>query len=155
QQLARRRATVRERGGRLRSVQRESDRPRRDGGIQQEVVERNSPCARRRGARRGAVLCGVVLLSVHIEARGAPANEWPTYGHDPGGMPYSPLPQIDPSNVSGLQTAWTYSMRPAEAPAAAEAADDSARRAAEGVPSVARRRSRLGSSQATPLVIDG
>jgi quinoprotein glucose dehydrogenase len=96
----------------------------------------------------------MVLLCAHLEARGAPSTEWPTYGHDPGGMRYSPLVQIDVSNVAKLQSAWTYSMRPTDAPVA-EAADDSARRAAEGVPGVQRRRNRLGGSQATPLVIGG
>jgi quinoprotein glucose dehydrogenase len=33
---------------------------------------------------------------------------WPNYGRDPGGMRYSPLKQIDASNVSKLKVAWTY-----------------------------------------------
>jgi quinoprotein glucose dehydrogenase len=33
---------------------------------------------------------------------------WPTYGSDPGGTRYSPAQQIDRSNVSKLQLAWTY-----------------------------------------------
>ena len=49
----------------------------------------------------------------------APSNEWPTYGHDPGGMRFSPLTQITPANVSQLQVAWVYHMRPAQPPAAA------------------------------------
>jgi quinoprotein glucose dehydrogenase len=44
------------------------------------------------------------------------ASEWPTYGHDPGGMRYSPLTQITPENVATLQPAWVYHMKP---PAAA------------------------------------
>ena len=43
----------------------------------------------------------------------APSTEWPTYGHDPGGMRFSPLTQITPANVSQLQVAWVYHMRPA------------------------------------------
>ncbi|MEP6716746.1 MAG: PQQ-binding-like beta-propeller repeat protein [Terriglobia bacterium] len=35
-------------------------------------------------------------------------KDWPTYGHDPGGMRYSPLTQIDVNNVSKLHRAWTY-----------------------------------------------
>src|SRR5437868_2631246 len=35
-------------------------------------------------------------------------NEWPVYGHDPGGMRYSPLAQIDTRNVARLSRAWTY-----------------------------------------------
>jgi quinoprotein glucose dehydrogenase len=33
---------------------------------------------------------------------------WPTYGGDPGGTRYSPLTQISPVNVRGLQVAWTF-----------------------------------------------
>ena len=35
-------------------------------------------------------------------------NDWPAYGHDPGGMRYSPLSQINTSNVGKLRRAWTY-----------------------------------------------
>jgi quinoprotein glucose dehydrogenase len=41
----------------------------------------------------------------------ASAREWPTYGHDSGGMRYSPLTQIDRANVSRLAVAWTYHMK--------------------------------------------
>src|SRR5258706_8528755 len=57
----------------------------------------------------------------------APAgSDWPTYGHDPGGMRYSPLKEITPANVAGLQPAWVYHMKPAgtPAPAAPPPADD-------------------------------
>ena len=40
------------------------------------------------------------------------SKEWPTYGHDPGGMRYSPLTQITPANVSSLKVAWTYHLKP-------------------------------------------
>ena len=40
------------------------------------------------------------------------SKEWPTYGHDPGGMRFSPLTQITPANVSQLKVAWVYHMRP-------------------------------------------
>ena len=35
-------------------------------------------------------------------------KDWPVYGHDPGGMRYSPLTQITTRNVSRLRRAWTY-----------------------------------------------
>ena len=35
-------------------------------------------------------------------------HEWRSYGHDPGGMRFSPLKQINPTNVQLLQRAWTY-----------------------------------------------
>ena len=43
-------------------------------------------------------------------ARGAQApadSTWPSYGNDPGGGRYSPLAQIDRSNVAQLRVAWT------------------------------------------------
>src|ERR1700721_3063277 len=42
----------------------------------------------------------------------AESKEWPTYGHDSGGMRYSPLTQITPANVSNLEVAWTYHLKP-------------------------------------------
>ena len=39
---------------------------------------------------------------------GAFDREWRVYGHDAGGMRFSGLKQIDRSNVSKLQRAWTY-----------------------------------------------
>ena len=76
--------------------------------------------------------------------------EWPTYGHDPGGMRYSPLADIDASNVASLGLAWQYHMRPAAEPPAAPQPS-----AAESPPAPARARSRFSASQATPLVVDG
>ena len=35
-------------------------------------------------------------------------DDWPVYGRDPGGARHSPLTQINTSNVSHLQRAWTY-----------------------------------------------
>jgi glucose dehydrogenase len=37
-------------------------------------------------------------------------KDWPTYGHDPGGMRFSPLTltQINTTNVRHLRRAWTY-----------------------------------------------
>jgi len=36
------------------------------------------------------------------------ADSWPYYGHDAGGMRYSPLTQINQSNVARLRVAWTF-----------------------------------------------
>ncbi|HVW87787.1 MAG TPA: PQQ-binding-like beta-propeller repeat protein, partial [Bryobacteraceae bacterium] len=35
-------------------------------------------------------------------------TDWPVYGHDPGGLRYSPLTQITPGNVAKLERAWTF-----------------------------------------------
>ena len=37
-----------------------------------------------------------------------PADSWPYYGQDPGGMRYSPLTQINRENVTQLKVAWTF-----------------------------------------------
>ena len=42
--------------------------------------------------------------NLHLPAE----TEWRSYGHDPGGMRFSPLAQIDRGNVSRLVRAWTY-----------------------------------------------
>jgi quinoprotein glucose dehydrogenase len=81
------------------------------------------------------------------------ANEWPTYGHDPGGMRYSPLMQITPANVAGLEKAWVYHMKP---PASGAPPVDPA----PAGPPQGRGRGRGGASgfasgETTPLVING
>src|SRR3954469_6108166 len=53
------------------------------------------------------------------------ASEWPTYGHDPGGMRFSPLTQITPANVGQLQPAWVYHMKPPATSASAPSAEGS------------------------------
>jgi quinoprotein glucose dehydrogenase len=35
-------------------------------------------------------------------------DDWPSYGHDSGGQRFSPLTQINPSNVDRLKVAWTF-----------------------------------------------
>ena len=72
-----------------------------------------------------------VLAQSGGAANTATSKEWPTYGHDAGGMRFSPLTQITPANVSQLTVAWTYHMKPADAPA------------------------RFASSEVTPLVVNG
>jgi len=81
-------------------------------------------------ARWGALAAACVLAACVSQ----PATDWPTYGHDPGGQRFSPLEQINPSNVANLRVAWTYHMRPAGT--------------TEGG-------GRFASSELTPLVVDG
>ena len=116
------------------------------------------------GSCSRAVLRGSTLLLVPLCAAAAWAaastmpTDWPTYGHDPGGMRYSPLAQIDVSNVSRLQIAWTYAMRPAASPQPPPVEPDpsaAAQRIAEGAGPPVRGRSRYAASQATPLVVGG
>lgn len=55
---------------------------------------------------------GVVIQRVVDElphSQGAPKSaEWPVTAGDSGGMRYSPLKEINASNVNQLQVAWTY-----------------------------------------------
>jgi quinoprotein glucose dehydrogenase len=94
----------------------------------------------------GAAGCGVLAQSGTTK-NVAGSKEWPTYGHDPGGMRFSPLTQITPANVARLEVAWTYHMKPPSDVAPATA------------PQGARGRGRGGtgfsSSEVTPLVING
>ena len=56
----------------------------------------------------------VLAANAGVAARSAVLNakEWPTYGHDLGGMRFSPLKQITPANVANLEPAWTYHLKP-------------------------------------------
>src|SRR2546426_2276610 len=50
-----------------------------------------------------------VRVSSLLQASNNPIDqEWRFYGHDPGGMRFSPLAQINRVNVHQLQRAWTY-----------------------------------------------
>ena len=87
-----------------------------------------------------------VLAQSGAATNAAASREWPTYGHDPGGMRFSPLTQITPANVSALEVAWTYHMKPA--------ASTTSTPAPEGR---GRGRGGLGfaASEVTPLVVGG
>jgi quinoprotein glucose dehydrogenase len=43
-----------------------------------------------------------------VSADGTKEDEWAHYGHDAGGMRYSPLSQINRENVASLKVAWTF-----------------------------------------------
>ena len=50
-------------------------------------------------------LAAVTLLVVSAESA---AQQWTSYGGDPGGQKYSALDQIHRGNVKRLRVAWTY-----------------------------------------------
>ena len=54
------------------------------------------------------VMSAFSLPSVALCQLGAPGGEWPTYGGDLGHTRYSALDQIDSSNFSELEVAWTF-----------------------------------------------
>jgi quinoprotein glucose dehydrogenase len=49
-----------------------------------------------------------IFLAAAISTCTFAQTDWPVYGHDPGGMRYSPLKQINTRNVAKLRRAWTY-----------------------------------------------
>jgi quinoprotein glucose dehydrogenase len=53
----------------------------------------------------GALL---ICLAAKALAQTSQESDWPAYGNDPGGMRYSPLSEINTSNVSQLRPVWTF-----------------------------------------------
>jgi quinoprotein glucose dehydrogenase len=104
------------------------------------------------------MLASVLACGSAAAATAPHPGEWPSYGRDAGGTRYSPLEQINTSNVAGLKVAWTYHMKPAIAEGSSATTDrtDTGQRAAEGVAPLRRRRGgRFSQSEATPLVVGG
>jgi quinoprotein glucose dehydrogenase len=58
------------------------------------------------------ITIGGAAVALFATGASAAVTDWPTSGHDPGGDRYTPLAQIQPSNVSRLQQAWTYHLKP-------------------------------------------
>src|ERR1035441_1693164 len=77
-------------------------------------------------------------------------TDWPSYGHDPGGMKYSPLEQISTGNVANLVRAWTYH---ANADNAGNGETTTAQAAGVQVSARPARARPRPVSEATPLVI--
>ena len=55
-----------------------------------------------------AVLIGFLLPVTAAAQKGAQGGEWRSYGGDHGHTKYSPLDQIDETNVANLKIAWTW-----------------------------------------------
>src|SRR5947207_2793628 len=58
----------------------------------------------------GAMGAGLALAATAAFGAG---TDWQTSGHDLGSQRYSPLTQINKSNVNRLEIAWTYHLTPA------------------------------------------
>ena len=85
------------------------------------------------------------------------SKEWPTYGHDSGGMRFSPLTEIKPANVDRLKVAWVYHMKPSGVAAVSARPAPAAVDGPVGDEAPRPRRSANGfaPSTVTPLVING
>jgi quinoprotein glucose dehydrogenase len=59
-------------------------------------------------ARRTQRLAGAALLLALTAGPAFAADQWSAYGHDEGGQRFSPLTQINRSNVGSLKVAWTF-----------------------------------------------
>ena len=55
-----------------------------------------------------AVSLAAISAAVCLGGGNAVADEWTSYGGDPGGTRFSRLTQITPENVGGLRPAWTF-----------------------------------------------
>ncbi len=118
----------------------------------------NIEAARTVNAKTGSIPVGGITVDA--------AREWRTYGHDAGGMRFSPLSQIKPENVASLKVAWTYHMRPpgfkgggGRGPAVMEGRPSGGAVGDDPESAGAGRRAQFGSgfrpSSVTPLVIEG
>src|SRR5690349_7153831 len=97
-----------------------------------------------------AALIGAASYLALAQSNAAPApasKEWPTYGHDAGGMRFSPLTQVTPSNVAQLKVAWVYHMKPATPAVAPAVAPPAGGRGRGG--------SGFSGSEMTPIVANG
>lgn len=54
------------------------------------------------------LLAGAAAGCATAQAPATPVNQWVSYGQNPGSTNYSPLDQINASNVASLQRAWTF-----------------------------------------------
>jgi len=86
---------------------------------------------------------------------GPARTDWPTYGQDKGGQRFSTLGQINAGNVSDLQVAWQYHMRPEKFSDTSGDDNSRAQALAEGLGLNLSAPNPLLASQVTPLVVDG
>src|SRR5262245_264903 len=64
---------------------------------------------------RTVLIRSTVVLAAIAAQLSIAQNDWPVYGRDPGAQRYSPLKQINASNVSQLIQAWTFETKPPSA----------------------------------------
>lgn len=91
---------------------------------------------------RARHLAACIAFAFGVSCGAQPASDWPMYGRDGASSRYSPLTDINTSNVASLKRAWTFHMAAAAAPGSAPQSELSARLRGQ-------RR-----SEATPLMVD-
>src|SRR5262245_15355074 len=104
---------------------------------------------------RRSLVCGALAAFTFgytglAQAPSSPSREWPTYGHDPGGMRFSPLTEVTPANVGDLKVTWVYHMKPAAPSAPSGPAPEAAAGRGRG-----RGGAGFSQSSVTPLVAGG
>src|SRR3984885_10520416 len=92
----------------------------------------------------------VAACALPAAAQIAP-GDWPDYARDLAGTKYSPLDQITPGNVTMLVPAWTFTLPP-DPPRAEE---QQRRATASEDPFATPGATRVVSSAATPIVVNG
>ncbi len=109
-------------------------------------------------------LAVIVCCYLFVLARGIAQTDWPMFGHDPGGMRYSPLKQINTKNVEQVKLAWQFDTAeenapPATAPITPHANSvpeaSPAEPSSEGSAQAAARRPQPRLSESIPLVVGG
>jgi len=79
--------------------------------LQRDLEQMIDACLKKTATVHSAVSMNkafIIVLLCLLPTEISLAQEWPYYGGDAGGMRYSPLAQINRSNVQRLQVAWTY-----------------------------------------------
>jgi glucose dehydrogenase len=87
-------------------------------------------------------ILGLFAFTLHAQ------TDWPVFGHDPGGMRYSPLKQVNAGNVAKLKLVWTFDTEAAAPPPQRPPG------AVETVPGEVRR-PRARRAESVPLVVNG
>ncbi len=77
-----------------------------------KTVLKGEPRFKSRSSGPAKAASAAILALLATAAFGAD-TDWSVSGHDAGGQRYSPLTQINKSNVANLQIAWTYHLTPA------------------------------------------
>jgi quinoprotein glucose dehydrogenase len=90
-----------------------------------------------------------LLLLTKLSAQ----TDWPSFGRDPGANRYSPLKQIDTTNVSTLQLVWQFDTEIVETPP--PPIPGAAVMPSKAAPAAAPPRQRRRMSESIPLVVDG